>query len=101
MELKKQKGKARAEVYALMCRGEQRCLRQVRTFCFNTGLWSPNMPLILVLGPALDLLFIALLSRHRTFWLALAATVACGLSLFGDLAGNGVTNPAPLLGGSR
>jgi hypothetical protein len=101
MELKKQKGKARAEVYARMCRGEQRCLRQVRTFCSNTRLWSPDMPLILVLGPALDLLFIALLSRHRTFWLALAVTVACGLSLFGDLAGNGVTTAAPLLGGSR
>jgi hypothetical protein len=100
MELKKQKGKARAEVYAWMCRREQRCLRQVRTFCSNTRLWSPEMPLI-VLGPALDLLFIALLSRHRTFWLALAVTVACGLSLFGDLAGNGVTTAAPLLGGSR
>jgi hypothetical protein len=59
------------------------------------------MPLILVLGPALDLLFIALLSRHRTFWLALAVTVACGLSLFGDLAGNVVITAAPLLGGSR
>jgi hypothetical protein len=59
------------------------------------------MPLILVLGPALDLLFIALLSRHRMFWLAMAVTVACGLSLFGDVVGNGTPAAAQLLGGSR
>jgi hypothetical protein len=59
------------------------------------------MPLILVLGPVLDLLFIALLSRHRVFWLALALTVACGLSLFTDVSGQGVPAAARLLGGSR
>ena len=59
------------------------------------------MPLVLVLGPVLDLLFIAMLSRHRIVWLVLALTVACAFSLFGEAAGHAAPGPAQLLGGSR
>jgi hypothetical protein len=59
------------------------------------------MPLILILGPVLDLLFIAMLSRHRTVWLALALTVACTFSLFGGTADQGAPASIELLGGSR
>ena len=59
------------------------------------------MPLVLVLGPVLDLLFIAMLSRHRMVWLALTLTVTCAFSLFGEAAGHTAPGPAQLLGGSR
>jgi hypothetical protein len=102
MELGKQKGEgARAARYCLDVPRGTAARAPSAYFPLQHPPVEPDMPLILVLGPALDLLFIALLSRHRTFWLALAVTVACGLSLFGDLAGNGVITAAPLLGGSR
>ena len=59
------------------------------------------MPLVLVLGPVLDLLFIAMLSRHRIIWLALALTVACAFSLYGGMASHGAPTSVELLGGSR
>jgi hypothetical protein len=59
------------------------------------------MPLVLVLGPVLDLLFFAMLSRHRMAWLALALTVACAFSLYGGMAGHAASASIELLGGSR
>ena len=59
------------------------------------------MPLILILGPVLDLLFIAMLPRHRTVWLALALTVACTFSLYGGMSGQAAPASMELLGGSR
>jgi hypothetical protein len=59
------------------------------------------MPLVLVLGPVLDLLFIAMLSRHRMVWLALALSVACAFSLYGGLSGQTAATSMELLGGSR
>ena len=59
------------------------------------------MPLVLILGPVLDLLFIAMLSRHRTVWLALALTVACTFSLYGGMADHAAPGSVQLLGGTR
>jgi hypothetical protein len=59
------------------------------------------MPLVLVLGPVLDLLFIAMLSRHRMVWLALALTLACAFSLYGGMSGHTAPAAMELLGGSR
>jgi hypothetical protein len=59
------------------------------------------MPLVLVLGPVLDLLFIAMLSRHRMVWLGLALTVACAFSLYAGISGQIAPASMQLLGGSR
>jgi hypothetical protein len=59
------------------------------------------MPLVLVLGPVLDLLFIAMLSRHRMVWLALALTVSCAFSFYAGMSGQTVPASIELLGGSR
>ena len=54
-----------------------------------------------LLGPVLDLVLIAMLSRHRLVWLGLAATVACLLTLLVDPPGHAARSAVDFVGGVR
>ena len=57
------------------------------------------MPLLL--GPVLDLVLIAALSRHRLVWLGLAVMVACLLTLLVEPPGHAAPSAADFIGGTR
>jgi hypothetical protein len=57
------------------------------------------MPLLL--GPVLDLILIAMLSRHRLVWLGLAVTAACLLSLLVEPPGQAAGSAMDFIGGTR
>jgi hypothetical protein len=54
-----------------------------------------------LLGPVLDLVLIAMLSRHRLVWLGLAATVACLLTLLVEPPGHAAGIAMDFVGGTR
>ncbi len=54
-----------------------------------------------LLGPVLDLILIAMLSRHRLVWLGLAATAACLLTLLVEPPGHAASSAADFIGGTR
>ena len=54
-----------------------------------------------LLGPVLDLVLIAMLSRHRLVWLGLAVTVACLLTLLVEPPGYAAGIAMDFIGGTR
>jgi hypothetical protein len=57
------------------------------------------MPILL--GPVLDLILIAMLSRHRLVWLGLAVTVACLLTVLVEPPGHAARSAVDFIGGTR
>ena len=54
-----------------------------------------------LLGPVLDLILIAMLSRHRLVWLGMAVTVACLLTLLVEPPGHAARSAVDFVGGTR